>query len=55
MNVYCKILTLVKSVFVAFVVGTVAGFLAATGNAAEPAAPALHGSATFSDPAWVQR
>jgi hypothetical protein len=54
-NVYCKILTLVKSVFVAFVVGGVAGFLAATGNAAEPAAPTLHGSAPFSASAWVQR
>ncbi len=52
MNVYCKILTLVKSVFVAFVVGAVAGFLAATGNAAEPAS---HGSAPFSASAWVQR
>jgi hypothetical protein len=54
-NVYCKILTLVKSVFVAFVVGAVAGFLAAAGNAAEPAAPASRGSAPFSASAWAQR
>jgi hypothetical protein len=54
-NVYCKILTLVKSVFVAFVVGAVAGFLAATGNAAEPVAPASHGTAPVSVSAWVQR
>ncbi|MEQ0565110.1 hypothetical protein ABJI51_39050 [Amycolatopsis sp. NEAU-NG30] len=55
MNVYCRILTLVKSVFVAFVVGAVAGFLAATGNAAESSAPALHGTAPISASASVQR
>lgn len=55
MNVHCKISTLVKSVFAAFVAGAVAGFLTATGNVAEPAAPALHGSAPFSASAWVQR
>ncbi|MEV7099218.1 hypothetical protein AB0M80_40965 [Amycolatopsis sp. NPDC051045] len=55
MNVYCKILTLVKSVFAAFVVGAVAGFVAATGSATEPAAPTFHGSAPLSASAWVQR
>jgi hypothetical protein len=54
-NVYCKILTLVKSVFAAFVVGAVAGFVAATGSATEPAAPTFHGSAPLSASAWVQR
>ena len=54
-NVYCKILTLVKSVFAAFVVGAAVGFLTATGNTAEPAAPVSHGSAPFSASAWVQR
>ena len=55
MNVYCKILTLVKSVFAAFVVGVVAGFAAAAGNVAEPAAPTFHGSAPLSASAWIQR
>ncbi|WP_410616721.1 hypothetical protein [Amycolatopsis sp. lyj-109] len=55
MNVYCKILTLVKSVFAAFVVGAVAGFAVAAGNAAEPSAPTFHGSAPLSASAWVQR
>ncbi|MFB9683835.1 hypothetical protein [Amycolatopsis plumensis] len=55
MNVYCRILTLVKSVFAAFLVGAVAGFAVAAGTAAEPAAPALHGSAPLPASAWVQR
>lgn len=55
MNVYCKILTLVKSVFAAFVAGAVAGFLVAAGNVAEPAAPAFHGSESLPASAWVQR
>ncbi|SEF38337.1 hypothetical protein SAMN05421837_12062 [Amycolatopsis pretoriensis] len=55
MNVYCRILTLVKSVFAAFVVGAVLGFLTATGNAAEPDAPTSHGSAPLPVSAWVQR
>ncbi|GLY38750.1 hypothetical protein Amsp01_047740 [Amycolatopsis sp. NBRC 101858] len=55
MNVYCKILTLVKSVFAAFAVGAVAGFVAATGNVAEPAAPVSHGSAPISASVLVQR
>ncbi|MDQ7805659.1 hypothetical protein Q5425_18090 [Amycolatopsis sp. A133] len=55
MNVYCRILTLVKSVFAAFVAGAVAGFVAAAGSAAEPAAPTFHGSAPLSASAWVQR
>lgn len=54
-NVYCKIRTLVKSVFAAFVAGAVAGFLAAAGNAGEPAAPAFHDSVPISASAWVQR
>ncbi|WP_146073618.1 hypothetical protein [Amycolatopsis sp. CA-126428] len=54
-NVYCRILTLVKSVFAAFVVGAVAGFAVAAGNATEPAAPTFHGSAPLSASAWVQR
>jgi len=54
-NVYCKIRTLVKSVSAAFVAGVVAGFLVASGNVAEPAAPALHGSAPISASSWVQR
>jgi hypothetical protein len=54
-NVYCRIRTLVKSVFTAFVAGAVAGFLAATGDVAEPAAPAMHDSAPISASAWVQR
>ncbi len=54
-NVYCRILTLVKSVFAAFVVGAVLGFLTATGNAAEPDAPTSHGSAPLPVSAWVQR
>ena len=55
MNVYCRILTLVKSVFAAFVVGALAGFAVAAGNAAEPSAPTFHGSAPLSASAWVQR
>jgi hypothetical protein len=54
-NVYCRILTLVKSVFAAFVVGAVAGFALAAGNAAEPAAPTFHGSVPLPASAWVQR
>ena len=52
MNVYCKIFTLVKSVFAAFAVGAVAGFLVATGSAAEPAFP---GSPPLSASVSVQR
>ncbi|MFI5593311.1 hypothetical protein ACIA5G_50260 [Amycolatopsis sp. NPDC051758] len=55
MNVYCRILTLVKSVFAAFVVGALAGFLAATGNAAEPDAQTSRGTAPISASAWAQR
>ncbi|MEU7785084.1 MULTISPECIES: hypothetical protein [unclassified Amycolatopsis] len=54
-NVHCKISTLVKSVFAAFVAGAVAGFLAAAGNAVEPASPAFHDSARLPASAWVQR
>ncbi len=55
MNVHCKISTLVKSVFAAFVAGAVAGFAAAAGNVVEPATPAFHDSAPLSASAWVLR
>jgi hypothetical protein len=54
-NVYCRILTLVKSVFAAFVAGALAGFLAATGNAAEPDAQTSRDTAPISASAWAQR
>ncbi|MBE1502763.1 hypothetical protein H4696_009863 [Amycolatopsis lexingtonensis] len=54
-NVHCKISTLVKSVFAAFVAGAVAGFAVAAGNAVGPATPAFHDSASLSASAWVLR
>jgi hypothetical protein len=54
-NVYCRISTLVKSVFAAFVVGAFAGFLAATGNAAGPGAQTSRDTAPISASAWAQR